>query len=362
MTTNIDSLNFARLDHVERWEERMMKGEPFVRWGADNLVPERLYIYTDYSPIHNACIRSKVDNASGRGFTKDYRINKRETLNEVLKQMFFEFIVTGNLFLEITFRKDRQGISGFNIIPSKYIRAKQPENYELYSDDYYFCRDWVNWRKSGIVELKGFDPNAYEDRQLIAIKSYNPGYLFYGTPDWTASELDVRLSRAISQHNLSLIANGGAPSLWVHLPESAPDSQTDQENVLARLENRYTGPESAGRIILSWGGPDGQKPEITQMNSNLQGGMFSEIFALVRENILAGHRIPDPSLLGLPTASGFSSQADQLKTAYRLFQTTTIFPLQSFLIDQLQPVVQLLYPDEKVELIIEQNNILPDEL
>lgn len=362
MTTNIDALNFARVDNIERWEEKMIKGEPFVRWGVDNLVPERLYIYTDYSPIHNACIRSKVDNASGRGFETDYKINQRETLNDVIKQMFFEFIVTGNLFLEVTWRKDRQGISGFHVIPSKFIRAKQPATTELYSDTWYFCKDWMNWRKSGIIEMKEFDPNAYEDRQIISIKSYNPGYLFYGTPDWTASELDVRLSRGISQYNLATIHNGGAPSLWVHFPESAPDSQTEQENVLSRLESRYTGPDSAGRIIVSWGGPDGQKPEITQMNSNLQQGMFSEIFALVRENILAGHRIPDPSLLGLPTASGFSSQADQLKTAYKLFQTTTIFPLQQFLIDNIQPVIQLLNPNEKVELIIKQNNILPDEL
>jgi phage portal protein BeeE len=354
----IDSMDFS-VSNIERWEEKMYKGEPFVRWGLDNMQVDRFYWYVDYSPIHNACIRSKVDNAAGKGFTNDYRINTKESINEVIKQMFWELIVTGNLFLEIVWKKDRsQGISGFHVIPSKYMRAKQPENTELYSDTWFFCHDWTIWKKSGIVELKEFDPNNYTDRQIVNIKSYQPGYIFYGTPDYTASLLDIRLSRAISEFNLSNISNGASPSLWVHFPESAPDSQNEQENILQRLEERYVGSKNAGRIIVSWGGADGEKPEITQIQQTLNQGMFSEIFALVRENILAGHKIPDPSLIGLPSPSGFSSQAEQIETAYKLFQSTTIFPLQEFLIAELKPILKLMYPTQEIVLDIQQNNIL----
>lgn len=356
--TKIDVMNFS-VDNVDRWVEKMYKGEPFVRWGLDNQEVERFYWYTDFSPIHNACIRAKVDNAAGRGFTNDYRINNKETINDVIKQMFFEFITTGNLFLEIVWKKDRrQGISGFHVIPSKFMRAKQPPTSELYSDSWFYCHDWAFWKKAGIVELKEFDPQSYEDRQIVHIKQYQPGYVFYGSPDYSASLLDIRLSRAISEHNLHNIYNGASPSLWVHLPESAPDSQNEQENILQRLEERYVGAKNSGRIIVSWGSPDGQQPQITQIAQNIQSGMFQEIFALVRENILAGHKIPDPSLIGLPSPSGFSSQADQLKTAHQLFMATTIRPLQEFLIREVQPIIQLMYPNETVDLTIEQNIII----
>jgi phage portal protein BeeE len=354
----IDSMNFG-LDNIDRWQEKMYKNEPFVRWSADNMEVDRLYWYTDYSPIHNACIRSKVDNAAGRGFTNDYKINTKETINDVIKQIFWEFIVTGNVFLEIVWKKDRrQGISGFHVIPSKFMRAGQPKTAELYSDTWYYSHDWAMWKKAGIIELKEFDPNLYEDRQIVHIKAYQPGYIFYGNPDYMSSLLDIRLSRQISEYNLANITNGASPSLWVHFPEEAPDSQNEQENVLQRLEDRYVGANNTGRIIVSWGGPDGEKPEITQISQNMQAGMFSEIFALVRENILAGHKIPDPSLLGLPTGSGFSSQADQIETAYKLFQSTTIFPLQEFMVRELTPIIQLMYPSENVDLTIQQNQIL----
>ena len=105
-------------------------------------------------------------------------------------------------------------------------------------------------------------------------------------------------------------------------------------------------------------GDEGQKPDITQITPTLTQGGYAEIFALVRENILSGHQIPDPSLIGLPTGSGFSSQADQLLTAYNLFMRTTILPMQEFLIRELRGPIQLLYPNQEINLEINQNSIV----
>jgi phage portal protein BeeE len=318
---------------------------------------ERWYLYTDFSPIHHGCSQSIVKNAAGKGFTTNYRINGKEHLNDIIKQMFFEYVVTGNLFLEIVWKKDRrEGISGFHVIPAKYMRAGQPKDAELYTDTWYFSHDWANWRKAGIVEFKEFDPNNFTDRQIVHIKNYQPGYLFYGVPDYLSAMLDIRLSRAISQFNLSQISNGASPSLFIHFPVDAPDSQNEQENILSRLEQRYTGSENAGRIIVSWGSD--QKPEITQIQPSISQGGYAEIFDLVRENVLAAHQIVDGSIIGLPNPQGFSSSAEQLETTYKLFMNTTVKPIQNFILDNLQDVVQLMYPNEQVSLTIEQNQTL----
>ena len=352
----IESFNFG-VENIDRFVEKRNRNEPFVRWGLDNMEIERWYLYTDFSPIHHGCIQSIVNNAAGRGLTENFRINNKEKINDVLKQAFFEFAVTGNLFLEIIWKKDRsEGISGFHIIPAKYMRAGQPEDAELYSDTWFYCHDWINWRKAGIVEFKEFDPNNFTDRQIIHIKNYQPGYMFYGVPDYLSAMLDIRLSRAISQFNLSQINVGASPSLFIHFPVDAPDSQNEQENLLARLEERYTGAENAGRIIVSWGSDS--KPEITQIQPSIQQGGFSEIFALVRENILAAHQIVDGSIIGLPSPTGFNSSAEQLETTYKLFMNTTVKPMQDFVLGQLQDVVQLMYPNEQINLVIEQNQPL----
>lgn len=352
----IDSLSFYSETPV-KFVEKVNRLHPFVSWGLNNMAPEELYDAIDYSPIHASAIRTKVDNAVGMGFKKDYKINSRETLNDVAKQLFFEYIVTGNLFLETVWRNDRKlGLSAFHVIPSKFWRAKSPENNQLYSDKWLFCHDWVNWRKSGVVEFNEFDPINFTDKQVLHIRNYTPGLLYYGAPSYLASFPDIRLSRAISEYNLNSILNGAQPSLWINFPQE-PDSQNEMEDVLRRLEDRYTGPRNSGKIIVSYGS-EGVKPDITTINPTLSQGMFSEIFALVRENILSGHQIPDPSICGLPSPSGFASQADALRTAHELFMKTTIKPLREFMIRELEPVVQLMYPDEVVKLEIQDNEFL----
>jgi len=354
-----DIINFSNIDTSTRFVEKINKNEFFVRWGLDNMEIERWYDYADFSPIHAACLLSKLDNCVGRGFTTDYKINAKQTLNDVSRQMFWEFLVGGNLFLEILWANDRrEGIAGFQVIPSKFMRAGKPEEDDVTNvTKWMYCTDWANYKKVGVIEFCEFDPKNYTDRQMIHIKQYQPGYLYYGVPSYLSSMLDIRLSRAISEFNLHNIMNGASPSMWVHLPQDAPDSQNEQEDILRRLEERYRGSSNAGRIVVSYGG-EGMKPEITQITPTMQTGGYAEIFDLVRENILAGHKIVDGSIVGLPNPTGFNSSAEQLETTYKLFMNTSIKPTQEFMIRELQPIIQLMYPNEAINLEIQQNQIL----
>ena len=122
----VEKLTFA-VDTLTNFTEVVNRNNAFVSWGLDNMFPEELYRLLDMSPIHNACVRSKVDNCFGSGYVNDYKVNSKQTLNDIGRQLYFELIVTGNLFLEIVWRKDRsQGIAGFHIIPSKYMRVHKP--------------------------------------------------------------------------------------------------------------------------------------------------------------------------------------------------------------------------------------------
>jgi hypothetical protein len=355
---NIEKLKFGN-NTITNFKEVFHRNEVFIRWGENNQFVNELYLLNDASPIQNACIRSKVDNAVGMGYVNDYKINSKETLNDISKKMFYEYITTGNLFLEVVWRQDRsEGLAGFYVIPSRYMRVGRPDEMGGEVTKYMYCRDWANFKKAGIVEFCEFDPKNYTDRQIVHIKNYQSGYDYYGVPDWLSVINDVRLNHAITTFNLSNIMNGLSPSLWVHFNLPAPDSQNEQNQILRDIEGRYMGPENAGRVIVSYGESE-QKPDITQIQSNVESGYFSNIFELVQKQILSGHKIIDGSLIGLPNPGGFTSSADQLETSYKLFMNTTIKPLQNFINREIQPLVELIHPDEQqISLVIEQNQIL----
>lgn len=353
---NIEKLKFGT-SSITSFKEVIDKNI-FIRWGVDNEFVNELYLLTDMSPIHNACIRSKVDNAVGMGYVNDYKINTKEYLNDVAKKIFYEFIVTGNVFLEVVWRQDRsEGIAGFYVIPSRYMRLHRPEELGGEVTKFLYCRDWVNWRKAGIVEFSEFNPVNFTDRQIIHIKQ-NAGYSeYYGSPDYLSVVNDVKLNHAISVYNLSHIENSCQPGLWIHFNQAAPDSANEQTQIIRNIEDRYRGPEKNSAVIVSFGESE-QKPDITQIPSQVQDGYFSSIFELVQKQILSGHKIIDGSLIGLPNPGGFTSSADQLDTSYKLFMSTCIRPLQNQLNRELLPIIELIYPGEEISLVIEQNQIL----
>ena len=201
------------------------------------------------------------------------------------------------------------------------------------------------------------DPKNFTDRQIIHIKQ-NAGYSeYYGSPDWLSVINDIKLNHAISVYNLSNIENSCQPGLWVHFNQAAPDSQNEQTQIIRNIEDRYRGPENASNVIVSFGEAE-QKPDITQIPSQVENGYFTGIFELVQKQILSGNKIIDGSLIGLPNPGGFTSSADQLETAYKLFMSTCIKPLQTQLNRELQPIIELIYPGQEISLVIEQNQIL----
>ena len=353
----VEKLTFA-VDTLTNFTENVNRNNAFVSWGLDNMFPEELYRLLDMSPIHNACVRSKVDNCFGAGYVNDYKVNSKQTLNDIGRQLYFELIVTGNLFLEIVWRQDRsQGIAGFHIIPSKYMRVHKPIELGAPATKYLYCRDWINWRKAGMIEFSEFDPMNFTDRQIVHIRMFQPGYEYYGAPDYLSTINDIRLNHQITVYNLANLINGANPSLWVHFNTPAPDSENEQTQILRNIENRYQGSENAGRVIVSYGDSN-EKPDITQISSNLQQGFYSEVFELVQKQILSGHKIVDGSLIGLPNPGGFSSSSEQLQTAYQLFLKTSINPLQTFMNRELKDVFELIYPGQEIDLTITQQSII----
>lgn len=353
----IENVKFNKAT-LSSFSEGITKNQPFISWGFDNQFVNELYLLNDASPIQNACIRSKVDNCVGMGYINDYMVNTKESINDISKKIFYEFITTGNVFLEVIWRQDRkEGIAGFYLIPSRYMRLHKPVEMGGEVTKYLYCKDWLNWRKAGLIEFAELDPLNFTDRQIVHIKNYQSGYDYYGVPDWLSVINDVRLNHEITVFNLSNIQNGLSPNLWVHFNVPAPDSQNEQNQILRSIEDRYMGAENAGRVIVSYGESE-QKPDITQIQSSVEDGYFSSIFELVQKQIMSGHKIIDGSLIGLPNPGGFTSSADQLETAYKLFMNTSIKPIQNFVNRELKQVLGLMYPNEEINLIIEPNQIL----
>jgi hypothetical protein len=63
---------------------------------------------------------------------------------------------------------------------------------------------------------------------------------------------------------------------------------------------------------------------------------FQYVAEYAQDRILVSHRITSPLLFGIRTANnGFSSQSEEMKTAFSILQTMTIMPFQNIILNQL---------------------------
>jgi hypothetical protein len=165
---------------------------------------------------------------------------------------------------------------------------------------------------------------------------------------------NIRLDHQIGLFHLSNITRGGVPGLWINFPTGNEVSEEEQRTILAQIESRFSSAENGGRTMVSFSQGVDEKPEITQIQTNTHDGYYSEIFDLNQRTILSGNKVSSGLLIGLPSAGGFSSNADELAVASNHFLQTTIIPIQDVVVSQLQPVFDMLNPQADMTIKVEQ--------
>ena len=148
----------------------------------------------------------------------------------------------------------------------------------------------------------------------------------------------------------------------------------ERQTIEALLESKFTGTRNAGRFMVSFNDDAVNKPTIDTLPMENLHEKYQYVADYAQDRILVAHRIVSPLLFGIRTANnGFSSQSEEMKTAYSIMQTMTIFPFQNLLInsiyqafrvggidisdlyfEQLTPLVILSETAEETEQSVEQ--------
>ena len=88
--------------------------------------------------------------------------------------------------------------------------------------------------------------------------------------------------------------------------------------------------------MLSFNDSPDNKPTIDAINIDNLHEKFEYVADYAQERIIVAHRVISPLLFGINTKNkGFSSNADEMTTAYSILQSMTIAPFQNLIINAL---------------------------
>jgi hypothetical protein len=328
---------------------------PFGVYGHDDFF-DAVTITYNVSTTNSACIEGIADLIFGKGlYSKNEAYDKilqKIIPQEETKRVTFDLKLYGNAAYQVYWNDEHTKIVKMFHVPVQYLRAEKiSSNPKI--ENYFYCTDWSDQRKiKDKKRIPAFE-TSNEKCEILYIKNYSPGLYYYSLPDWVAAMQFAMSEGEISNLHINNITNGFLPAVMLNFNNGIPAPE-ERETIEDLVQAKFTGTDNAGRFMLSFNDDPATKPTIDVINIENLHEKYQYVADYTQDRILVAHRVTSPLLFGIRTINnGFSSQSEEMKTAFSIMQTMTISPFQNLILNSLDYALTCGGYDE-MELFFEQ--------
>ena len=336
-STNFSVVNLSQQDIPIVIEDTKTRYQwvPVGIIGPDDYFQNITDSYTT-STTNAACVEGIADLIFGKGL-----YSKSEAFQSVLdklipqeeiKRAIFDLKLYGNGCFQVYWDDAHTKIVKLYHIPVQTIRAEKIyDNPKI--ENYFYCIDWNDQKAQRNKKKIPAFGCSNEKMELLYIKNYSPGKYYYSLPDWMSALQFAYVEAELSNLHLNNIENGFMPLVMINMNNGIPAPE-ERQTIESMIESKFTGTRNAGRFMISFNDDADRRPTLDTINIDNLHDKYKYVAEYAQDRILVGHRITSPLLFGIRTqANGFSSQSEEMKTAYSILQTMTINPFQNLIIN-----------------------------
>ena len=343
-------------------EIRDVRGKDWMFYGTENLYPQTLIDLYNNSAMHHTCVQAIKDGIIGEGIEiiGDEVVNtKGETVNEIFEKISQDFVLFNGYSLNVIWNKEGNRIVEIYHLPFNNVRSGKWDEDDNVTE-YFYSSDWTNVRKYKPNAYRSFDPldNKGENaNQIYYCYTYTPGNDYYPLPDYVGALNDIQLDGRVSKFHNANISNGLAPSLFLQFRNGIPTPEA-RRDIYNEIEDTFAGEDKAGRFFLSFSEP-GKELEVTPIEA-ANDDYYITLETRISSRILTAHRITSPLLLGIKDASGFSSNADEIRISYDHFEGTVVEPKRKKILSSFGYILRMM--GWNITLTVIPNKILIEDM
>lgn len=330
------------------------KNSDWVKYGENNIYPEKLLEMSNNSSIHRSILQTKIDMVIGEGIVNE---DGSEVIDEVmlmldeeLEKISNDLIIFGGFCVEVIWSKNREKISSAKHIPFIYIRSgKYNDDGEI--EDYFYSRNWNNYRRE---EYKPFIIPAFnekkagkEPKQLIYVKHYNVNSDYYPLPSYVSAQNWIDIHTRLGNFHLNCLSNGMFPSLAINFSNNSM-TEEQMDKLERDVYRKFSSDENAGKIILTFSDDTANATTITPITLNDLDKRFEQLHADVLQNIMTSHQLTSPMLAGIKTAQQLGGRVELLEANELFFNK--IIKKEQILILKSFNLINEINKNEKVKI------------
>jgi len=341
----MEKLKIINLSNYIRPEIKEVSGRKWVLNGDKNSFYQTIIDAYNGSPTNSAIIDSYSQFIYGKGLTSKDKSTKPSQWAAIvsliskkdLRKICKDFEMFGEASIELKYINDKIQRC-FHI--AKQRIAPEVANEEGDITGYYYSYDFsnVNKYKPERFDAFGFGEGLGERSEIYVIKDYQVGQFYYSNPSYVSGISWAKMEEEISNYSINHIQKGLSFGHIINMNSGVQESEeTIMENT-RQIREHLTGSSNAGAFFLNWN--DNKETEITISALEVSDAhqQYQFLSAEARQQLCTSHKLTSPMLVGVKEASGFSSNAEEIKVGFAELMINVINPKQEIILDGLMEV------------------------
>ena len=337
-----NNIHFVQLAEYQTPKSIEQKNKDWVMFGDGNDHFNYLIDRYNNSATNNAVINNIVKLVYGKGLkAKNAKLNPEMWAKAVslfkknaIKKAILDCKVTGNYAFQVGFKNNE--VVFIEHIPVQNLRAEKC-NEKGIIEGFYYSDNWQDVRKFPPTRIPAFGKGG--DIQILWGGNYTIGQKYYSNIDYIGALPYTKLEEEIAHYLINEVENGFSPSSVVNFNNGVPDKEA-QEEISNKVKNTLTGSRGK-KVIVAFNNDETKKTTIDSIPLDNAPEHYSYLSEESMRKIMLGHNVTSPLLFGIATTTGFSSNADELRNSFILFDNMVIKPFQDVIIDSLKDILRV---------------------
>lgn len=314
-----------------------------VSFDTDNLYPDRILEKVEESPTQSAILENLTNYIYGLGL-KDWEAdiqqpNFSESWDSLLKKCITDYVYFNAFAIEVIPNELGDRFSYYHI-PVMQVRCGQ-YNERNQIEEYYLSSDWTvnSWMSRKVKKIKawGIEQPQRGEAYLMYVREYKPNQYYYALPSYLPALNWVMADGAIARFTNNFISNNMSAGKVVTFPEDISDER--KQELYDAIAECFGGSENAGSTLVLFG-EGGVAPTVNTLESK-DSDLYIDVHDMVIRALCTANQITNPNLLGIHDSSGFSSQSEEMITAYTLYLNTVVIPKRTFILTKINDLLSL---------------------
>ena len=294
------------------------------KFGDGNKYPTFIYDAYFNSTTLKTVVQSVIDYVVGDDVESTETVLTKSKLEKLVFAMAHSYAVFGGFALNIL-RNRIGGIADIVPVDMRCLRTNKDNTVFYYSEDY--CKR--SYGRSKYVTYEKFDKTR--SNQFSSIFYYkNTMFQTYPSPIWSAAVNSALIDAKVGEFHLNNLTNGFAPNFMICMNNGVPTDEV-MEEIEESFNEKFTGTENAGRVLIAYSNDKDHSPSIEQINVQDFADKYKSLVEYSKEQIYSSFRINEV-LLGINRENGGFSDMD-FAESYKLFNRTMVKSIQKIIVN-----------------------------